>query len=435
MKILLITAAFAPRGSSASVRNVNFVKYLDKIGHKVHVLTYNTQSLTIYSERDDILSAKVPASAQITRSPGGLLRRWLSRRNLGNYRGAQADKVRITNNPLVNLLIPDPQCDAVPGFTAMGSNIIEAWNPDIVITHGYPFSMHWVGFRLKKRFPQLLWVADYGDPWVGEPVTELPRPRWRRVLDKWLEGRWLSRCDMVTVTTEPTRALYTAAYPFLKTRVEVIEMGFDPDDFVNIPAMPRPAHLEGKLLLVHAGRIYPQARDPAPFIGAVAQLLSTRPELAQKLAIVLVGETDKAVHQIIKDHQCEQVFHIIDWVPVAESIAWMKSADWLLLFGNKGGIQIPGKVYQYLGCNRPIFMTQINPDDPTTNMVRRATDSVVAPNSVASIATSLTKILTTDTSCLPQIKDSESHLYSWPELMRRLTQGIERLHNKVDPNQ
>ncbi|MEJ7137271.1 glycosyltransferase [Amphibiibacter pelophylacis] len=429
MKILLITANFAPRSASPAVRTVNYVKYLARLGHEIHVVTYTDEFLTIFSDADDELSKKVPSSVQISRVPAGILRRALSRRSGGDRKNAQLAKKSLSSNPLISLLVPDPHVDSVPTFIKTGCSIIAEWKPDVVITHGYPFSMHWVGARIKKRFPTLFWVADYGDPWVGDPVVELPRPQWRKRLDKWLEKRWISSADLLTVTTEPTKELYEQHYSFLQERIEIIPMGFDPDDFESMPLRGRPGHLAGKILFVHAGRIYPQARDPSPLIEAVGQLASQCPALASKLAIVLVGETDQEVLRLIKSNQCESFFHILEWVPVADSIAWMRRADWLLLFGNKGGIQIPGKIYQYIGANRPIFMTQINLADPSVDVVNSTENAVVVPNEAEFILEALKSVLGGEGSNNSTHPVSDRSRFSWPVLMHRLSQRIELIRS------
>ncbi|MDR6454220.1 glycosyltransferase [Variovorax paradoxus] len=432
MKYLVITATFAPRGTSAAVRLVHMVKYLSELGHEVQVLTYDDSTLTLFSAEDAALSRKVPASVVVTRIPGGPLRRHFFKGSRNGGSGATAAKNRYKRNPLISLLVPDPHVDSVPGFIRAGDALIKQYRPDVVVTHGYPFSMHWVGTALKRRFPQVLWMADYGDPWVSTPVSELPRPAWRKWLDLHLEKRWLRRADLVTVTTAPTKALYESQFSFLKGKVDVIAMGYDPDDFLEIPPLTRPQTLEGKLLLVHTGRIYPQARDPEPFVRAMEKLALEAPNLFDAVRVVLVGEGDDHVKQLIRGSVAEQAFVFIPWVPVAESIAWMKAADWVLLFGNKGGVQIPGKVYQYIGSGRPIFMTLLDKGDPTADIVHLAQGSMVLDSTVEQLFGGLKRMLIDRPSTKTEGSSSDSKLaFGWPSLMAHLAGTVRSLHADI----
>lgn len=429
MKYLIITANFAPRGASPAVRTVNFVKQLSKLGHAARVLTYDETTLTTFSEADEVLTMKVPPSVLISRIEGGWIRRLIFRQKRDSS-AACGQKKRYSANPLVSLLIPDPHVDAIRKFIRAGKVLITDFNPDVVITHGYPFSMHAVGTALKRKFPNLFWVADYGDPWVSAPVSELPRPNWRKRLDYHLESRWLSRADMVSVTTVPTLELYENHFPFLKGKLFVLPMAFDPDDFKTISPIDLPKNLEDKFLIVHAGRIYPQARDPLPFIEAVKRLKEEKVEVFNRLLVVLVGENDNYVRSIIDASGAKEAFLFIPWVPVHESIAWMKAADWLLLLGNKGGIQIPGKVFQYIGARRPIIMTLLNDDDPTANIVRDIADSRVVRNEVHLLFEELMSITQIVPSVTVDMRQDEDLGYSWPAAVSSFSDEVFARHKK-----
>jgi hypothetical protein len=46
----------------------------------------------------------------------------------------------------------------------------------------------------------------------------------------------------------------------------------------------------------------------------------------------------------------------------------MQTAGALLLIGNRGGLQIPSKVYNYLGSGRPILAVVESLDDPVAQL-------------------------------------------------------------------
>ncbi|MDL9998091.1 glycosyltransferase [Variovorax sp. J22P240] len=424
MRFLFVTTSFAPRGSSAAVRTVHMAKCLVEQGHDVHVLTYVEAMLTLFSGQDEALSNKVPEAVGVTRIQGGPLRRRVFGRSSAQTGEASKTKERLKKNSLVSLLVPDPHVDSVPAFIREGNKLLESFKPDVIVSFAYPFSMHWVGSALKRRSPHLKWIADYGDPWVGSPVVELPRPAWRQRLDYWIERRWLAAADWVSVTTHPTQLLYEQEFPFLKEKILVAPMGFDPEDFESIAPKQRSPELQGKVLLVHTGRIYPQARDPSPFVQALEKLAQRAPANFAAVKVVLVGEGDDHVRRLTENSSAKEAFVFVPWVPVEESIAWMKAADWLLLFGNKGGVQIPGKVFQYFGSGGRIFMPKIVASDPTADIVGSVEGSVVTRNDSEEIYRELLKISAVAEAGGARGAPGADSKYSWQSVVRSVVRTL-----------
>lgn len=424
MKFLLLTANFAPRGASPAVRTVHIAKSLVDQGHEVHVLTYDESMQTLFSLQDTALSRKVPISVGVTRVKAGPLRRRFFRGANAKSGEANKTKERLKKNALISLLVPDPHVDSVPAFIREGRKLLASFRPDVIVSFAYPFSMHWVGSTLKRQSPKLKWIADYGDPWVGSPVVELPRPVWRQRLDYWIERRWLAAADWVSVTTHPTQLLYEQEFPFLKEKILVAPMGFDPEDFGSIAPKERSPELQGKVLLVHTGRIYPQARDPLPFVQALEKLAQRAPTNFAAIKVVLVGEGDDYVRRLTENSPAKDAFVYVPWVPVEESIAWMKTADWLLLFGNKGGVQIPGKVFQYFGSGGRIFMPKIVDSDPTADIVESVDESVVTRNDPEEIYRELMEISTVAKAGGARGAPGADSKYSWQSVVRSFTAAV-----------
>jgi len=421
MNILQITANFAPRGTSQTVRTVNMAKAFVSAGKSLEILTYDEDTLTLFSPYDEALSVKVPREVCINRVHAGPLRKWLIMRK---QKGDNPTKIKQIGgqSPWISILIPDPHIDAVPAFVRAARRIVKRFHPDLILTHGYPFSTHLVGYFLKKKYPNMRWIADYGDPWCGAPITELYRPRWRELLDYHIERHMLKRVDLVTVTTEPTRELYVRSFPEIGEKIHVVPMGYDPDDFRNIEPKQRVEEDNAKLCFVHTGRLYNRARNPRPLLEAVEILLRMNPELMDKLSIIFVGEVESAFYEMIRSSSACKVFQFIPWSPVNESIAWMKAADCLLLFGNRGRVQIPGKIYQYLGAQKPIMMIYESESDPTLEVIKDCS-AVAVENDCHEILSFFQTALKENRFDNP--KSNSSVRFSWPVIMKNLIERIE----------
>lgn len=426
MKILIVTANFAPRGASPAIRVVHMVKYLERAGNQVRVITYDEAALLLFSPLDPSLSLKVPENAVVKRISPGPLRRRLVKKSGGEPGGGVDLKKKSKKSVLLPLLIPDPHVDAVPGFYREAARQIEESVPDALITYGYPFSLHLVGALLKRKYPNLFWVADYGDPWTGSPISELPRPRWRKYLDRKMEKVLLGYADLISVTTENTRALYETNFPFLKGKVTVVPMGFDPDDFHNLQIEQRSPEEGNQLWLVHPGRIYSDARDPLPFVNALGELIRKHPQAREVVRVFLVGEVEGSLREKMENVLPHEVLVFIPWVTHEESLRWMMRADYLLLFGNRGIIQIPGKIYQYLGSGKPVIMLNMSDEDPALSIISIIKGSVIVKNEGEKIFRQLEEICFKRGNMAIARESDSANEYSWETLAWNLLKEIQR---------
>ncbi|WP_095497550.1 hypothetical protein [Paraferrimonas haliotis] len=433
MNVLVLTANFAPRAASPAIRTVNLVKGLSAIdGVDVKVLTYDFETLTEFSGKDQSLIDKVPSEVSVERVKSGFLRAKIFKKKRNDQSATKSNdlKRRLINNPLINFLIPDPHIESIYSFYKKACSLTVDWEPDVIISHAYPFSFHLLGHLVKKKYKKAKWIADYGDPWFGKPVAELKTPIWRNWIDSRLERALLSNTDAVTLTTIPALKSYKNEYDFLEDKLHVLPMGYDADDMKEIAPINLDKYykfLEGKLLFVHTGRIYPEARDPLPFIEALDTLVTNCSFVAERIRVVIVGDVDGYMLSQVRNRPCEDLFTFVDWVPVRQSIAWMKTASLLLLFGNKGDSQIPGKVFQYLGTAKPIFFAQINPDDPTKDLLSDYKDCIICNNNKDQLADSINDILNVNSSLIksdkvdsPKCRDS----YSWSNISLKLYEII-----------
>lgn len=421
MKYLVLTANFAPRAASPAIRAVNIVKQLAAIENTyVKVITYDELTLTSFSTSDSGLTEKVPKSVEVLRVSSGPIRSRFFKNDNKKSDSAIRNKKKsaLIKNPLINILLPDPHIESVYSFYKAAVKLIDSYKPDVVITHAYPFSFHVLGYLLKKKYSYIKWVADYGDPWFGRPVAELKVPAWREKIDYIIEKKLLAKASLVTLTTSPAVSSYKNAFGFLENKAVVMPMGFDQDDMEYLGNIDLPDELKGKFLITHTGRIYPEARDPLPFIDALDELCNSSNIVKDSIRVVIVGDLDGYVSTLIKGRPCESVFYFVEWVPAAVSISWMKSSDLLLLFGNKGATQIPGKVFQYLGVKRPIFFSYINEEDPTKSLLEQIKSCYTCKNETNKIMEAIL--------CLYRRKSElvsagdESNQFSWGNIVKEL---------------
>jgi glycosyltransferase involved in cell wall biosynthesis len=138
-------------------------------------------------------------------------------------------------------------------------------------------------------------------------------------------------------------------------RVLCIHNGFDPDDFAR-PAPP--ARRDSRYRIVYAGTLW-NLTSVAPLIDAVSALCRQSPEVAARLELVLAGRrtTDQ---QRTLTRLLETPVHVVEHNYMAHDLVLdlMRSADVLcaLLTDAPGAERVlPGKIFEYMACRRPIL--------------------------------------------------------------------------------
>lgn len=384
-RIFVVTCSFVPQANPNAISTVHVASYMAEAGADVRVLTLSERDLLALIPPDPGLSRLLSPRVHVERVDGGVIRGLL--RKAGNRKDRKDRIQKLKTNPLTQLLIPDPYTDCIFPLIRRGLAMTRHWRPSVILSVAYPWSCHVASYVL-ARTRKVKWVAYYGDPWTHNPASGIPRATWREWVDAWLE-KWLLRSvSGVIVTTEKTKSLYLNMFPFLDGKVEVvrsIHKSHPPqsDEPESIDDIRAPG--DRRLWIVHTGRIYRSARSPEALLRALAKLRDEYSDLDARLAVWLVGEVDSETRDQIQQWRLGSVVQVVPWVPQAEVQRWMKAADWLLLLGNRGGIQIPSKLYDCLGVRKPILMLREVPNDEASQIVASVDAGWILDNNERSI--------------------------------------------------
>jgi len=64
----------------------------------------------------------------------------------------------------------------------------------------------------------------------------------------------------------------------------------------------------------------------------------------------------------------------------AEALRALAESDVLVLWGNRGGLQVPAKVFEYIGARRPILAVLGDEDDPLQPILAGLNRGIMVPN-------------------------------------------------------
>ncbi len=385
-RVLIVSRELPPSIGPHPIRVAKLAKYLPEFGWDPSILSVPTDHVI---DRDEMLASEMDG-VPIIRVP-----RLLSRvappahgaRSLGASAPATApvpDKPRrsIKSRIARAVLIPDPSILwALPA--AMRATAIAA-DFDAIFTTAPPFSTHMIGNRV-ARGRGVAWVAEYRDNWTVNPLYRRSGPaQW---LNERIERRALGAANAVVVVSEQAAVEMRAAFPGLASRLHVARNGYDPDD------LPEPGPRPDVFEIAYAGSL-DDARDPRPFLTALASLTGTSPDVRAVVRLRLMGHVvDWVVAAAAASIGSEQV--IFDGLlPHRETLARAGGAAVLLGITTRaeaGGAGFTSKLFEYLGLQRPVLM--LAPAGPARDLVRQSGGGLVAdPEDAPAIAAALEQL-------------------------------------------
>ena len=360
-KVLLITYYFPPSGGAGVQRWLKTIKYLPEFGVETIVLTVDPQ-VASYPQIDESLCNEVPDFVKVYKTK--------TKEILSLYKKVSPQKQvpygGFANEPNPTLLqkisrfirgnffLPDPRRGWNKFALAKAKQIIEQEGIETIITTSPPHSTQLIGLELKRLYPRIKWVADLRDPWTDIYYNEdLYQTSWARTRNAAYESSVLSGADCIITVSEECKRLFAEKADVAK-KIAVIPNGYDTKDFINSTIINKKEKItpNSSLLTPHY----------LTYVGVMAPQYDLEPlkSLVQgrnNILLRFVGVVSEDIKREIESWGVQTEF--IPYVSHAEAIAYMRSADALLLFipnvPNNEGI-LTGKLFEYLASERKILL-------------------------------------------------------------------------------
>jgi glycosyltransferase involved in cell wall biosynthesis len=357
-KVLIICYYWPPSGGSGVQRWLKFVKYLPQFGVKPYVFTPANPSFAI---KDESLQNDIPAEAEVVHFPI-----WEPYDLFFKLSGGKKNKNKPTDFVSTkkksffkilstwvrgNFFIPDPRVFWVRPASTFLERFIREHDIKTVITTGPPHSVHLIGCRLKKKLPDIKWLADFRDPWSEWGFLDsLMVGALARKIHQRLEQKVLSTADTI-ITITP---FYVEQFARLAQRnVALLTNGFDENDFTDLDYRKNK-----KFLIRHVGIINEKC-NPRPFLDAVRELMKTNTAFSDAVLIEFIGEVHSQVKEYIYDSpELRRAVTFTNTIPHKELLKLYGESSLLLLIltGYKDAEgYMPGKLFEYLATGLPIF--------------------------------------------------------------------------------
>lgn len=386
MRILLLAHDYPPIESPQGLRWGYLAHELCKLGHEVIVLCADTLG------RAPPLPAWASGPEIMRIAPGGVVHGVL--RAAARLRLRQRVSDRQTSEGLTGgfswrnhvvsgllqvvglLRFPD----ARRAWLRPARKVLREWlrnnRPDIVISSHEPAVSLMLGEECVRR--GLPWVVDLGDPVLTDYI---PRHwRWRALA---LEARVCRRADALITTNDATRDLLSFRHRIASEKIAVVSQGFDlaaaevGTRSVELPFMQRELHL------LYAGRFY-RFRSGKELFEAVLRTPGVVLDVVTpSLPRWLRGYAESHPHAI----------RVRQNLPHHAVLVVQRHADILVNLGNANPVQTPGKLYEYLGCGRPLLQVYQKASDPSNAFVVQLRRGWIVPAEVDALSEQLARLL------------------------------------------
>ena len=407
-ELLLVAQLSPPSNLSAARRVAGLVKYLDRLGHRVTVLTSMSSG-----------AGPLPGAAHVVRTRDLLVSplNW-RRQSFASLAGGADGGYEAAPSRVASLLVPDlAVLGWVPFALPRALGLAASRRFDAVLSTSPPHSGHLVGFALHAR--GLPWVADFRDGWTFES----DRPAWSlaalRALDHGLERAVAEAAERVVAVSQPIAADLQARFG---RQVATITNGFDPEDHDDHPAfggLGAVAPSPDRHTLLHAGRMAYAGRSPAPLLDA----LERAPDLRGRLEVLFAGPLSGQERELIARPGLRGAARAVGSLPRERTLALASASDSLLVLtsGRRRG-EATQKIFEYLAAGKPILV--LGTETEAARIVADAAGGIVAEaDDPEAIATALRRLLEGGA----PVADPEAvERYSYPRLARAMAAEIER---------
>lgn len=352
MKVLIVTYYWPPAGGPGVQRWLKFVKYLRYNGVEPVVFTAENP---VYPLTDVTLEKDIPEGTEVIKcritEPNAILSKF-KKSNVQNSMGFLNPNPSLFEKLLLyiraNFFIPDARMFWVKPSVRKLERYLEENKVDALITTGPPYSVHLIGWHLKKRLA-IKWIADFRDPWTSVDYFHL-LPLSQKAIKKhyYLENLVVRDADSVLMVSNHAKQKYKDK----ASLIDVITNGYDEDnDFVKEDTV-----IDSKFTLTYIGMMSSE-RNPKVLWEVLSEISENDSNFRDDFVLRFIGKIDDTVSKSLKESNIKNI-EKIGYVPHNDAKRFQRKSQVLLIVVNdypSAKEMIPGKTFEYLQARRPIL--------------------------------------------------------------------------------
>ena len=369
-RILFVVSRPIEINTSASIRNKAMLEGLVLNGHKVDVVTAMPDMN--HAAYDESLSVE---GVSITRIPMNNAQKLasLSRKN----------KVFLIMRALVFKWMAKHEIYDYYKFITCHTEYVDLSDNryDFIISSSDPKSSHLFVMKLLEKQKDKFhgkWIQIWGDPFLAD-ITRIGKNA-KRI--KAEESRLLQAADMVfyvsRLTLNQQKLLYPEQCPKMRyTPIPYVQEHITKNRYLDV---------NSEINLAYCGDYSPLVRNIGPLYDAINNHSGFR-------LVICGASTDPLCSTENVEVRGRVPYEIVHEVE--------DEADVLIFLANRKGAQIPGKIYQYAGTNKPILFILDGDEECLKEQFHQYGRFVFAYNSSTSIMQALEQIRCSDMEYIP----------------------------------
>lgn len=359
-KVLIVSYYWPPSGGAGVQRWLKFSKYLPEFGWEPVILTVDPADAA-YPVTDYSLINDLPASIKVHTTSAtnyfSIYKKDKSKipsagfaNNIDNtFKGKLLRFIR------GNFFIPDPRIGWNKHALIKACELIETEGIRHIITTSPPHSTQLIGLKIKKRYPEIRWVADLRDPWTDIYYYKQFYPTLiSKSIDLKFEKEVLKKADRIITVGNSLKILFSSKMNGIEKKIEVITNGYDAEDFKEIQiASP------SRFTITYVGTlsgIYP--------LEGFLNALYTFKEKGNDFTLRFIGTVSPEQKEIIRLKTGDSFLEFIPYVDHSEAVKFMLGTTVLLLIipdHQSNRSIITGKLFEYIASMKPILC--VGPSD------------------------------------------------------------------------
>ena len=261
---------------------------------------------------------------------------------------------------------------------------------DFIISSSDPKSSHLFVLKLlekQREHFQGKWIQIWGDPFLAD-ITQANKNS-KRIRDE--ESRLIQAADIVFYVSQLTLNQQKTLYPEYGGKMRYTPIPYVQEHFTK----NRKLYQSSCINLAYCGDYSPTVRNLVPLYEAVND--------SDNLRLVICGGSTEPLYSTQNVEVRGRVAY--DSVRTVED-----KADILVFLANKKGAQIPGKIYQYAGTNKPVLFILDGDEESLKKQFECYGRFVFTRNSSADIMQMLRKMISSDVEYAPLKEFSKEYI-------------------------
>lgn len=324
-----------------------------------------------------------------------------------NWKGRLAERIKAAVSDRV---FPDYRAEWVEhAIAALQVSVAEA-RPDVVVVSHEPACALPVGIAAARQGLPL--VVDLGDPVLAPYTPE----KWKKAAFA-LERDACHAAMMVSVTTDAAAEVLQERHSLPDGKVVVIRQGFDPD-FRTDAAHSGVLFDSGMLELLYTGSFY-SFRSAQMLLDVVLSVPGVR------LSIATIRAPDYLLEYVDRS---QGRIRLLGFLPHTAAVAAQRQCDILVNLANADPVQVPGKIFEYLGAGKPVMHLRGEHQDATGTLVsatRAGWDIASTPEQIESALVEAIDCKAAGKLSMRAPRRDQVGQYSWPSLAARWLSDVE----------